>query len=239
MTKVFSSLLLFVVILISSCDITGERIDGNGNVTSSNRPLDKAEKIRVQGAVDVIIAPGSPSIRVEADENLIPYIETTMEDNWLEIKTRNDVNLHTSNSIKVYVTTPLVSDLKLTGSGNITGNGKFATNDDMTISITGSGDIRMEVNAPKVEADVTGSGNLHIAGETQNLDINVTGSGNYEGQDLKAENAVAKVSGSGDINLFADSHLKATVNGSGNIKYKGSPNVDSHVAGSGSVAKVQ
>lgn len=215
----------------------GERIDGNGNVTSVNRQIDKAEKIKVEGSIDVIVEAGPSSIRVEADENLIPYIETMMDGNWLQIKTRDDVNLHSSNNIKVYVTTPVITNIHVTGSGNINCNGKFSTNENTSFKITGSGDITIELKAPKVEVEITGSGNMHIAGETRNIEVEVSGSGNYDGPELKAENAVAKVSGSGDIKLFADEHLKAHINGSGNINYRGNPTVDSHIAGSGTVVK--
>ena len=99
--------------------------------------------------------------------------------------------------------------------------------------------IKTEVNAPKVEADITGSGNLDIAGETRDVDIRVTGSGNYDGPELKAESAVVKVTGSGDVRLFADGSLKATISGSGDIRYKGNPTIDKHIAGSGTIRKME
>jgi hypothetical protein len=239
MKKVLLNLALIASIVVSSCDVTGERIDGNGNVTTITREVNNAEKIKVSGALDVFVNAGAPSVRIEADENIIQYVETITNDNWLEIKTRDNINIHTSNTIKVYVTTPSITDINVNGSGNIVCNGKFSGNEDMKFNVTGSGDIRIDVNAPKVEADITGSGNLHVSGETRNLDVDVTGSGNYDGPGLKAENAVAKISGSGDISLFADNNLKAHINGSGNVKYRGNPTVDSHIAGSGAVVKEQ
>ena len=77
--------------------------------------------------MDVIVDQGPASIRVEADENIIPFVETVEEGGWLRIKTRDNTNIHTSNPMKVYVTSPNITDIDVDGSGNITGNGKIST----------------------------------------------------------------------------------------------------------------
>lgn len=228
-----------VTVLLNSCINMGERVKGSGNTKSENRTVSKAERIKVMGDMDVYIDQGPTSLKVEGDDNVLPYIETVADGDWLEIRTKDDVNFNTSKPIKVYVTTPNITDLKVTGSGNIVCNQKFSTDNNSSFDITGSGDITTAISAPKVEAHISGSGNLHISGETKNVEIHVSGSGNYDGADLKAENANVSIAGSGDANLFADNKLKVSVAGSGNVKYKGNAIVESHIAGSGSVTKTQ
>lgn len=229
---------VYIMLAFTACIDFGERINGNGNFKKETRNINEASRIRVLGSMDVFIASGPASVTVEADENIIPYILTDYNDNWLEVKTRNNVNIHTNNSIKVFVTTPDIKDLRVSGSGNITCNDKFASTDAMSFKITGSGNIKAEVNTPKIDADITGSGNLNISGETRDVDIRVTGSGNYDGPELKAESAIVKVTGSGDVKLFADASLKATISGSGDVRYKGNPTIDKHIAGSGTIRKM-
>lgn len=239
MKKNLLSLVLIATLLNTSCINMAERINGNGNIKSENRKISKADKIKVTGDFDVYVQQGPVAIKVEADDNILPYIKTELNDSWLEVKTTNDVNINSSQPVKVYITTPSINDLKVTGSGNITCNQKFSSNDNMSFNITGSGDITTDINSPKVVAHIAGSGNLHITGETKDLDIHITGSGNYEGSGLKAENAQVSIAGSGDAILFADASLKASIAGSGNIKYKGNPIVNPHVVGSGTVAKAE
>lgn len=222
-----------------SCNITGERVDGNGRLSSENRHMSNATKIKVVGGLDVFVEEGAPAMKVEGDENILRYIKTETDNGWLEIKTMEHININSQNPIKVYVTLPAITDLKVTGSGNITCNQKFSSRSNMSFSITGSGNIRADVNAPSINAAITGSGNLYIKGETRNADIQVIGSGNYDSPGLKAENVAVKISGSGDVSLFADANLKASISGSGNIKYRGSAVVEKHIAGSGSVIKVE
>lgn len=227
----------FATMLLTACIDLGERVNGSGNVTTESREVSKAERIKVTGDMDVYIDQGPTAVKVEGDDNVLQYIETNMNDDWLEIRTRDNVSINTSKPVKVYVTTPQITDLKVTGSGNITCNQKFSTDNNTSFNITGSGDITAAINAPKVEAHISGSGNLHLSGETKDVEIHITGSGNYDGAELKAENADVSIAGSGDADLFADNKLKASVAGSGNVKYKGSATVDTHVAGSGTVSK--
>lgn len=224
--------------LFLSCDIIDERINGNGNLKSETRDVEDLKKIKVTGAIDAFVEQGESSVKVEGDENILQFIETKRDDGWLEIKTRDGVDINSKNPVRVYVTTPAITDLKVTGSGNISSDKKISSGNEMSFHVTGSGNIKADINAPAVNADITGSGNIFIKGETRNLDINVTGSGNYESPDLKAENAKVQISGSGDASLFADADLEATVAGSGDVKYRGNASVKKHIAGSGTVTQM-
>ncbi|MGI8634763.1 MAG: GIN domain-containing protein, partial [Segetibacter sp.] len=155
---------LFIATLFASCINTGERVKGSGNIISEARPVGNAEKIKVLGDIDVFIAQGPNAVKVEGDDNVLQYIETVSDDNWFEIRTRDNINLSTSKPVKVYITTPKITDLNVSGSGNIKCNQKFSTDDNTSFNISGSGDIEVTINAPKVEARISGSGNLHISG---------------------------------------------------------------------------
>lgn len=239
MKKEFISVALVAAIALASCMDMGERVNGNGNIKSETRHVNNASKIRLMGDMDVIVDPGPTSVRVELDDNVIPYIVTSLEDGWLEIRTKENTSIHSSKGIKVYITTPNITDLDATGSGDIKCNQRFSTDNTMSFVVTGSGDINADINAPKIAAQISGSGNLHISGETKDVSINIAGSGNYDGPQLKAENADVSISGSGDADLFADGKLKASVVGSGNIKYKGNASVEKQIVGSGTVTKTE
>jgi hypothetical protein len=231
-------IICLAAIVFMSCDFRGKTVNGNGNHASETRNVGNLTKIKLVGAMDVFVAPGAPSVKVEGDENILQYIETRKDGDWLEIKTRDHFNIHSSTPIKVFVTAPSINAFKVTGSGNLTGDDKFSSNTDMSFSITGSGNITANINAPAVSAGITGSGNMYIKGETRSVDIQVTGSGNYDSPDLKAENASVKILGSGDASLFADGNLNASIAGSGDVKYRGNAKVVKHIAGSGSIINI-
>lgn len=226
-------------ILFFSCNISvnSRRINGNGKITSDVRNVSSATKIKLMGDMDVIINTGTTGVKIETDENVIPYIITRMDDDWLEIKTENNLSINTKNPVKVYITTPRITDVRVSGSGNVSTGSKFRADNEIGFNISGSGNITFNVDAPRIEADVTGSGSLHIAGETRDVDIELTGSGNYEGPELKAENAKVEITGSGNADLFAEENLQVHITGSGTVKYRGNAAVNKKITGSGSVVK--
>ncbi|HAI83603.1 MAG TPA: hypothetical protein DCL43_08040 [Chitinophagaceae bacterium] len=222
-------------ILITSCD----RVRGNKKVTIEQRSIAAAEKLNVNGSMDVIITQGdSPSLSVEAEENLQQYIITEVRNNTLDIRFKNGTSVRAYKPIRIKVTLPLITSIALNGSGSVISNNKFTGAAATHLNVSGSGDIRLTVNTPLVEADVTGSGDVFVEGETQQVNIHLSGSGDVNTEKLMAENAKVSLVGSGDIKVFADVELKADVSGSGDVRYKGNAAVNSNVHGSGSVRKI-
>jgi hypothetical protein len=225
----------------TSCRWFGyKRVVGNGNLETQDRPIQRAERIKLAGSYDVEITQGpTTSVKVEADENILPFILTRSEDGFLIIKSKDHVSLSTDNTIKIFITTPKLEQVNLAGSGNIIGKSKFTGGDKLTLKIAGAGDMKMEVNTPSIEAEIAGSGSMTLTGETRDQRIRISGVGDYIGEALKSENAVVKIAGSGNVKLFAAATLDVNIAGVGSVYYKGSPTVKQHVAGSGEVKKLE
>lgn len=233
-------LLAVLALAGSSCRLAGKRVKGNGNLTTEDRPINKAQKIKLSSSYEVEITQGPvTSVKVEADDNLLPYILTKEENGFLVISSKRNVNISAENSIKVYITTPKLEQVNISGSGNVTGKSKFTDGDKLTLNIGGSGDIWLEVNTPEVHASIGGSGNMTLKGETKNETISIAGSGNYTADELKAENAKVNIAGNGDVKVYADISLDISIAGSGSIYYKGAATVKQHVLGSGEVKKIE
>jgi len=135
--------------------------------------------------------------------------------------------------MEVYVTTPNLDGVKLSGSGIITTD-YFSSNNFM-ISISGSGFIDAAVDAADVRATISGSGKLKLSGVADESVFDISGSGEIDSYDLSVITCRARISGSGDMWVNAEQNLHANISGSGNIFYFGNPNVESHISGSGNL----
>ena len=230
-----------LILVLSSCNWMGWRqIKGNGNLITQDRTVTKADKIKLEGSFDVEISQGpTTSVKVEADENLVPYIITRVEGGYLVIKTKNGVSFSSEHEIKVYVTTDKLEKVELAGSGNVTGKNKFTGGSKLELKIAGSGDIKMEINTPDILSEIAGSGSITLKGETQNETIKIAGVGDFTGDEMKAENATVKIAGSGNVKVFADMKLDVSIAGVGSVYYKGAANVTQHISGSGDVKKIE
>lgn len=234
MKKLFTA---FVIIIVTaSCHINiNKTIEGNGRMSSENRNVSDLSRIKIRGGINVEVVPGAPSLRVEADENLLTYIETKQEHGWVVIKTRDNVNLKSGNTIKVYISTQQLRDINIAGSGYVKGMGKFSGADKLDVLIAGSGDVALDVNTPQVDVDIRGSGSVTLAGETKDADVEIAGSGNYFGENLFTENTDIDIKGSGDAKVNADNTIDAKILGSGSVYYKGKASVQTNSTGSGRI----
>lgn len=229
-----------VIVAFSSCRWSGyKRVKGSGNIITEDRHISAATKIKLSGSYDVEITQGgSTSVKVEADDNFMPYIITDEEDGVLVIKSRDNINFFSDHNIKIYIVTDRLEGVQLAGSGNITGKNKFTGGNKMMLKIAGSGDMKLELNTPSVDAEIAGSGTMTLSGETRDQLIRISGVGDYNAEGLKTENTTVRVAGSGDVKVFADGNLDINITGVGSVYYKGAATVRQHVAGSGEVKRI-
>lgn len=230
---------LFLLVTVVSCHFNaGRTIRGNGRMATEERAFNDITKIRVRGAIHVEVVPGHASLKVEADDNLLPYIETRQENGWMVIRTKNNVSLRSQNPIRVYVSTDMLNAVDIAGSSVVKGQGKFSGAGYLDIDIAGSGNVDLAVNTPRIKVDISGSGSVVLSGETKDAAIDISGSGNYRAEELMTETTDIDISGSGEASVNAADKLSADVFGSGTVFYRGNPDVRSNTAGSGRVKRI-
>lgn len=233
---------LFVFLSINSFAQRWETIKGNGQMKKETREVNNYTSLASQGSMDVTIIYGnSNSIVVEADENLLPYIETSVENDKLTIKSKKGVNLKSHSKLNVTVSMTKINSLQQSGSGNIDGSGAFTSDGKTDIGISGSGNLKLDFDSFKdLDLSVAGSGNVDLkSGNTNTLSAKISGSGNIDCSTVSSKDVDAKISGSGNIKVYASNSIDAKISGSGNVFYKGSAqNINSKVIGSGKVMKM-
>ena len=242
-TKHFFWIILALPLLmtIGSCrNFMGKRVRGNGSIKTEERPVSNFKDVEVGGAAKVRVSQGDKSsVKIEADENLLPYIEVFQEGNKVYIKEKKGYHLDPSGDINVYVTSPVYNSISASGACDIIGETKITNSEDLKLEVSGAGDIKMEVDAPRLAAEVSGSGNINLKGQTKDVELELTGAGHAHCYELLAENTKVDISGAGSAEVYASIKLDATVSGAGNVEYKGNAsNVSQHVSGAGSVKKV-
>jgi hypothetical protein len=238
--KKITAVVLASIALCASCMWHGNKVRGNGNMTTQSKPIGDINGVELHSSFDVVLIEGSPSnVKIEAEENIIPHIELNVVNDILNIETEDNVWLRPKKKVKIYVTAPSFTRIQNTGSGNITGQSRLSNDSKMHIDVTGSGDLNLDVDAPEVTASLTGSGGIKLSGETQKFSADVTGSGDIRATNLMAEETNAQVSGSGGIDVFSSVKISANISGSGDIRYKGGAQVvSSNISGSGDLKKI-
>lgn len=140
-------------------------------------------------------------------------------------------------SMKVYISMKNVTELQVNGAGKIISENSIAS-DVITLGVSGSGSLDVDVKGNTVNAEVSGSGNLTLRGYATALNAVVSGSGNLKGFECPLESVKIKSSGSGGAEINATGTADCFVHGSGNIKLKGNTKtLSKKVFGTGTVER--
>ncbi len=149
---------------------------------------------------------------------------------WAKI---DDIKLNPT--MKVMVSVKNINELQVNGGGKIISENSIAS-DYLSLAVSGSGSMDLDIKGNNVKTEVSGSGSISIKGYASSNDIYISGSGSLKSFTCDLENAKIKMSGSGSAELTVSNNLEALVLGSGTIKHKGNTKtVTKKVYGSGAV----
>lgn len=234
-TRNYSVWLLCILFLaaVYGCS-DGISIRGNGIVESQTRSAKPFKEVHSGGHFYVHITAGDDSkIVVEAESNLLPYINTDIRKGILEIEVDGIHILKNTEPINVYLMTPTLDAVMLSGSGEIT-TGYFES-EYFEVVISGSGKIDTAVDADMADITISGSGEVDIYGNCKTLDMGISGSGKVKAYDFATYNTDIVISGSGNAYVNVENRLNVKISGSGNVYYIGDPRINQSVSGSGKV----
>ncbi len=228
-------LILTSLLILSACDF--EYTKGSGNIISETRSVSTFTEISVGGSFDVEIRTGpATEVRVEADDNVIKYIETTVSGNTLKIRTENNHGFSNTH-MKVYITVPTLTAIKASASADVIVDGILTSKEKIFFKTSSSADIKAEIDAPEVETEASSSSSITLRGKTKTYRATASSSADIKTWDLLSENTSAKASSSATIKLHASVSLDAKASSSADIVYHGAATLNQSVSSSGSVKK--
>lgn len=199
--------------LLAGC---GSGVPGSGISKTEARTLDgfSAVEFQGQGRIELQQSP-TPAFEITADDNLLPLIETRVENNRLVIRNRKPVAPKTT--IRIRISAAQLDDLSISGVGDAELSGLKA--ESLTLTLSGAGSIAAEGEVGDLRATINGTGDMRL-------------------DQLAARSATAVISGAGSIDLGRIDELSATVSGAGSIHYLGDPKLTrKSISGVGSISK--
>lgn len=212
----FRSIVVALALLGSAaaCNFISAGVQGSGVQAREERQVPAFEQVELDGSAAVEIEVGrARSVRIEADDNIIPLITTEVAGKTLKISSHGSYS--TSNPVKVWISLPRLVGVAADGSGSIHARGIAADN---------------------FAARLEGSGSIQLAGTADALVASIDGSGSLAALALVVARVTVSVEGSGGAEVSAHEKVTAAINGSGSVRYTGgAKDVTETVAGSGTV----
>jgi hypothetical protein len=196
---------LVSMLSITGCYFAGPCIQGYGPILTEERDFSDFTGVSNTASFEVrVMQSDTFGVRVEAQENLHQIIETYVSGSTLIAKTRNGTCYQSIAPVIIYVTMPVLEEIRNTGSGQISADRAEA--DDFECTNTGSGRIRIDsVFAYEVAIKNSGSGKINIdAARAGNVYITQTGSGSIDAGKLSSTDHV-------DVNHTSSGQVYATI----------------------------
>jgi hypothetical protein len=187
------------------------------------------------------------SLTIEADEQVLDRVRTTVKDRELVLRVGGDWldRLSTALSrelreahLRYDLTVKELRALRIFGAGKVTvGNLKT---DRIEVTLHGAGDVTLQsLTADQLRAELSGAGKLEIAGRVKRQGIKLSGAGSYAGGRLESRQARVNVSGAGSATVWVTDDLDVTLSGVGSVEYYGDPNLSQQTSGLGSVRQIK
>ena len=213
---------------------------GSGHSATETRSLAEFQAISLAGSMDLTVRQGPQQVQVQADDNLLPLLETSVESGksgaTLVVRWKKGENVYTRSKLLITVTVPKLSAVKASGSGDI--HVEAFSTPALQLSLSGSGDAKLDnLKTDDLAVAISGSGDVSAKGMATKLSVSIAGSGDVRLTDLRADDVDVSIAGSGDAAVNAQKTLNVRVAGSGDVTYTGNAAVNSKIAGSGSVTR--
>jgi hypothetical protein len=237
--KIIVFILLISALALSACSITFSTnqtiINGSGKVTTETRSVSGFTQVALNGLGNLnIILGDQESLVIEAEDNLMQYITTSVQGNKLIIGTAKDVLPMPTKPVNYTLTIKSLNALSLAGAGKITLNNLHS--DQLTLDLSGAGEINVtELAASQLTTAISGAGSITLTGQATNQSVNISGAGRFNAADLKSTSADVTVSGLGSATVWSTGTLKAAISGAGNINYYDSPALSKSITGTGTI----
>lgn len=236
--------LLFIALICTVVCTTSCRrnvLKGEGNKTTASPQVSTFDAVSVALEVNAVVnvQEGSvPSVKIDGYENLLKHIVTKVENGMLHITHDLDETwTMESEDIKVTVTMPSITNLKLTGSGDAAVHGNI-TGSSFFLDASGASDITIDnITADSFLVDASGATDLEVkGGRVKFAEYDISGAGTVKAYPLQTEETIASISGAGTSHVTALQKLTADISGAGSVKYKGHPAITKDISGAGSVS---
>lgn len=228
--------LIFALVAVSGC--INQNSMGSGKVINESRDVSNFNQIDLNGAGELIITQGDKeSLIIETDDNIMPYIKTSVNANKLVIDFNNSMPIPTQ-STKFYVTVKDINSITTSGSAKISSNSLKAS--DLTINIKGSGESNLNnLNAQTLKIIISGASRIMVSGTVNDQNIDISGAGEYNADSLTSKTATISINGAGRSTIRVSDILNAKINGGGEILYIGNPQVSQQINGAGNIKQTQ
>jgi hypothetical protein len=253
MNKRLFPLFVVILLLLSGCALAPLR--GSGRVVSESRTVSEFEQVEVCCGMQLVLTQGDAvQLTLEADDNILPEIETLVRGGTLTVRFRTNpgwLNLRLSRPIMVHLQMPTIHGVTISGGSGLEterletdrlalefsggSQGRIGALQAANVDLLTSGGGQTTIDTVEVDTlnlEVSGGGRVAIDGGTvTNQRVALSGGSHYDGAAVEGESATLDVSGGSEAKVWVTETLAVQASGGSHVDYTGNPTIDQELSG--------
>ncbi len=220
----FSLTTLFVITACGVSSLLGfKTVTGSGEVITEMRDVSGYDRVDVCCGMVLLLTQGDrESLKIEADDNFMEEILTTVENGTLNIKYRitSNVSYRPSQPVRLYLSVVDIRKVTISGGGELKNESLNSDRFELDLS-GGSSAVLGSLTADEVSLHVSGGGDIDAESiQTEAISINMSGGSDADITALAADTLTIENSGGGRAGI-AGSITEGNINLSGASSFDG------------------
>jgi len=236
MKTLFSiTLLSLLAFTTSACN----KIKPSKKITTEERTIGTYEKLSVYDAFDVSVTYGSATskITVEANDNLMKYIITELDGDYLVIKLDSKISVKSSATLKINITVPKLTEIKASGASSVEFLSELSTS-NLNLNLSGASALKGDVNLTSCNFNLSGASQIDVAGSINTAIIELSGASSIGNYNCSIDNLSIDLSGASSGSLTLNEIINIDASGASSLNYKGNGTVNAiELTGASSINK--
>lgn len=214
-----------IMLIVASCgnnaSFFNDGLSGNGNVTATQRTIEKFEAIEAKTGITVIIEQTNNfRVEVKTDENLQEHLKTEVSNGVLSIYF--DENINTAKERNVYVKVPSLTKISSSSGATIISKNTL-TSENLNLQSSSGSEMKLHINVQNLNCDSSSGSKIEATGKAVNLKSESSSGSSIILNTLEVANAVCKSSSGSSTKVSPLESLDADASSGSSIKYFSTP----------------
>lgn len=206
-------------ILSMSCQ---SRVD-YGEIISETRTLSSFNKLSVSAGIEVLITQSNQTmVKVEASEKIISLVETSVNNNTLEVRFKKKSKIMNRKKVTVYVSAPSIVEIK-SSSGSSVKSENTLSGQNIDLSSSSGSSLHLRLEFDQISADASSGSLIKLDGIALSLTSDSSSGSSIEAKKLTVNQVEAKASSGSSQKLMPKVSLKADASSGSSIDYYHNP----------------
>jgi Putative auto-transporter adhesin, head GIN domain len=203
---------------------------------SQDRDVPAFDSIHVASGIRASVTIGPrKALRVEADDDVLPLVETRVEGRTLHVGFKPNSRLGNTGEVTVTAQTPELH--AVAGSGGAMVKATLTKANESALAASGGSEIHVRgVDARKLVAKASGGSVLQAEGRAEEVELNLSGGSHFDGPQFEARDVEVEGSGGAVAELRATGHVSGGLSGGSEMHVRGGARASVHTSGGSAVS---